>query len=248
MGGYWSLYHAPVFMFLRLRSPLPWTPVLHPPLSTRAASGCPPSAHASRRSLDSLLIAAAVTAQGAALAWTAASGGAGALVLPAAAAALCVLAWEARGRVPHLDLVVAAAAFGGLGMVAATAAGMGGHAAHGAMAHGSPAAHGYGGAVVGMLLVCVPACAWRCAPLGGGGLARRALALLVSTAGMLAGMAAGGWLAGPRLAALLGPAAGMHVAMVVGMAAGTAAAIPAAALLGRAPRHTPQPQEAAWPA
>ena len=163
--------------------------------------------------------------QGAALA----DAGAGTLALSVAAAVLCAIAWEWRARVPHLDFVIAAAAFGGLGMALATE--IGGDAGH--AAHGGPASHGYGGAIVGMLIVCVPACAWRCDPLTGGGFAHRAFAHLIAIVGMLAGMAAGGWAAGPWLASVLGAAAGMHVAMVAGMAAGTALSLPAVALLNR---------------
>jgi hypothetical protein len=207
--------------------------VLPSTITRRAARSRPSSGPASWRSLDSLLIAAAVVGQGAALA----DAGAGNLALSVAAAVICAVAWEWRARLPHLDFVIAATAFGGLGMAAATAiGGDAGHAAHG-MAHGSTASHGYGGAIVGMLIVCVPACAWRCDPLSGGGFARQALALLIATAGMLAGMAIGGWTAGPWLASLLGAAAGMHVAMVLGMAAGTALSLPAVALLNRRHRH-----------
>jgi hypothetical protein len=215
--------------------------------STDPAPSCPAPRRARRRSLDSLLVAGAVLAQGAMLARGAPPGFAG-LALTAVAAVLCAIAWGWRGRVPHLDFVVAATAFGGLGMAAAAMFGVdGGHGAHG-MAHGGGASHGYGGAVVGMLVVCVPACAWRCDPLSGGGFARQALALAIATAGMLAGMAAGGWAAGPWLAGPLGAAAGMHVAMVVGMAVGTAASLPAVALLERASRRAHGTREAASPA
>ena len=198
-----------------------------------AARSRPSPRSASWRSLDSLLIAAAVVGQGAMLA----DAGTGTLALSVAAAVICTVAWEWRTRLPHLDFVIAATAFGGLGMAAATAiGGDGGHAAHG-MAHGGAASHGYGGAIVGMLVVCVPACAWRCDPLSGGSFARRAFAHLIAVVGMLAGMAAGGWAAGPWLAPLLGAAAGMHVAMVLGMAAGTALSLPAVALLNLRRRH-----------
>jgi len=213
----------------------PGNPVLP---STDPASSCPSPRRARLRHLDSLLVAAAVLAQGAMLARGAPLELAE-IALLLGAAAICVAAWGWRSRVPHLDFVVAATVFGGLGMAAASMFGIdGGHAGHG-MAQGGAGSHGYGGAVVGMLVVCVPACAWRCDPLSGGGFARQALALLIATAGMLAGMAAGGWAAGPWLTGPLGSFAGMHVAMVVGMAAGTAASLPAVALLERASgRHT----------
>ncbi len=210
--------------------------------STDPAPSCPPSDRARRGYLDSLLVAGAVLAQGAMLTGGVPPGFAG-LALTVAAAGLCAVAWGWGSRVRHLDFVVAATAFGGLGMAAAAAIGTGGHAGH-----GGGAGHGYGGAVMGMLIVCVPACAWRCHPLSGGGFARQALALAIATTGMLAGMAAGGWTAGAWLAGSLGAAAGMHVAMVAGMAAGTAASLPAIALLERASRRAHGTQGAASPA
>ncbi len=211
--------------------------------STDPALTCPTPRPARRRHLDPLLIASAVAAQGATLA-RGAPPGVGGVALTVVAAVLCATAWQGRTRVPRLDFVVMATAFGGLGMAAAAMLGTdGGHAGH-----GGGASHGYGGAVIGMLIVCVPACAWRCDPLSGGGFARQALALGIATAGMLAGMAAGGWAAGPWLAGPLGAAAGMHVAMVAGMAAGTAASLPAVALLDRASRRAHGTRGAASPA
>jgi hypothetical protein len=193
------------------------------------------------------LVAGAVAVQTLLVAWAAGARPAAVIAVLAGAAA-ALFAWERRGRVPHLDVVVATCAFGGLGMALA-------------LAWRGPAAHAHHAMDVGalpapdlrmlgaMLAVCVPACLWTCAPVCAGGWARRALGHLGVTAGMVAGMMAGAVLA-PVFSPVAGAPAGMHLAMVMGMAAGTAAALPAVSLLGRAARGhhqlPPTRPEAAW--
>ena len=215
-----------------------------PACSPRTPRGVPVSVSA--RAEHRQLVAGALAVQTLLVAWVAGARPA-ALAIMLAGAAAALFAWEWRGRVPHLDAVVATCAFGGLGMALALAwRGPAAHAHH-AMHAGAVFAPDLR-ALGAMLAVCVPACLWTCSPVCGGSRARRALAHLGVTAGMVGGMMAGALLA-PVFAAVAGPPAGMHLAMVLGMSAGTAAALPAVTLLDRAPRgHDPTPTrpEAAW--
>ncbi|HEV7586880.1 MAG TPA: hypothetical protein VGO40_02025 [Longimicrobium sp.] len=188
-------------------------------------------------------------AQSAALVWLAGAGAAAGAVMAVAAVA-CGFAWERRGRVPHADFVVAACAFGGLGMAMADAfASPAAHAGAG-MAHAHAEFVSWPIPAAAMLAVCVPACLWTCAPLCGGGPLRRSLAHGAVALGMLGGMAAAGVVLAPALAPMVGAVGGMHVAMVLGMAAGTAAVLPLTPLLDRRAGRIahPHPSEAAWPA
>ncbi len=168
-------------------------------------------------SLPGAIVAAAVLAQGVAL-------GAGAVPLAAAAALACALGWDRRARLARADLLIATAAFGGLGMI------VGGWlfrvpAAHAeGMTHAASAPAAWSAATGVMLLTCAAACRWTCAPLCRGGRARRAAAHLLASAAMVGGMAAAGALLSP-------PAAAMHLVMVAGMTAGMAAALPAVRFL-----------------
>jgi hypothetical protein len=211
-----------------------------PPASTDFAPDLPRACPAARRRDDAAssrgaaMVAAAVLAQGAALAWLGGAGAA-AVLAGAVAAGLCAVAWERRGRVAHLDVLVATVAFGGWGMLLGewAARALAPPAMHGmAHAHAAPAA---GLAATGvMLLTCAAACRWSCAPLCRGGWMRRGAAHLLAAAGMVGGMAAAASLLAPH------SPAGMHLAMVAGMAIGMAAALPFISLLdGRRalPRH-----------
>lgn len=208
---------------------------MSPPPSAEAAagvaSGCPMDVRPAAP--GTALVAAAVLAQGAVLAWR----GAAAAVVPltVVAAALCSLAWEWRGRIAHLDVVVATFAFGGGGMLAGTwLAGATSPPMHAGMAHAAAAPGTWVAAPAVMLLACAAACRWSCAPLCGGSRVRRVAAHLLAAAGMVGGMAAGGALLAPALAPLAGPVAGMHLAMVLGMSGGVAAVLPVAARERRA--------------
>lgn len=184
-------------------------------------------------SAGALLIAAALLAQGAGLAWLA--GDAAALVAFVPLAVGGALARDRRARWPRLDVLVVTVAFGGVGMLAGAAldgsSRAGAHAAHGA----GTGAGAWGAATALMLLACVPACLWMCAPLHRGGRAEHGALHLLLAVGMVAGMAVGARVLGPTLAGVMGPAAGMYAAMMLGMAAGTATCLAAFAVLGRRP-------------
>lgn len=211
------------------------------------ASVCAPVIH--RPSTGWRLPVLAVLAQGAALVWLAGSGAAVGAVMAVVAAA-CGFAWQRRELVPHADFVVAACAFGGLGMALAYAFASPAARAGAGMMHAHAQPVSWPVPVVAMLGVCVPACLWTCAPLCRGGALRRSLAHGTVALGMLGGMAAAGAVLAPALAPLAGAAGGMHLAMVLGMAAGTAAALPVARLLDRRAGRAAHPHisEAAWPA
>ncbi len=182
------------------------------------------------------LLAAAVLAQGAGLLLLAPRPRATAIAIAAAVGALaCAAAWR-RGRLPHLDTLLATGAFGGVAMLAGgwlervlvppPAA----HAMHHPPAHAHAAIWSLSTAL--MLTVCLPFCVWVC---------RRAChagsrpGRLASHAGvcvaMLGGMLLGGRIGSPWLAGALGPAAAAHLAMLGGMVGGTAVALLALGIL-----------------
>lgn len=220
--------------------------VLPTDLSTRHAAACGRGAPSSASShgppnVGAAVIAAAVLAQALALAWLA---GAGAEALPpgVAAAGLCSLAWRRRARLPRLDVVIATAAFGGLGMMAGEWVARGiASPAHG-VSHGGASPGAWIAATTVMLLTCAGACRWSCAPLCHGGWRRRMMAHLIAAGGMLGGMHAAGAVVAAPLASIAGAAAGMHLAMVLGMAGGVAAVLPLIAMVDvrlRAPGDRP---------
>jgi len=199
----------------------------------RAALGTSPGAVA---------VAAAVLAQGIALARLDGGGG-WPVAVGAGLALLCAAAWAHRRRLGRADVLIATAAFGGLGMMAGEwiARAVAPPAHHGGMHHGAmhaaPSAASWVVAAGVMLLTCTVACRWTCAPLCRGRWARRLLAHALAAGGMVGGMAAADALLTPLLVRILGAAAGMHTAMVLGMTVGVAAALPVVAWVGtRAPR------------
>lgn len=208
--------------------------VLPTDLSTHPVAACsrdaPSGAHArGRPHVGATVIAAAVLAQALALAWLA---GAGAEAVPpgVAAAGLCSLAWRRRARLPHLDVVIATAAFGGLGMMAGEWIARGvASPAHGA-SHGGASPGAWIAATAVMLITCAGACRWSCAPLCSGGRMRRVMAHVAVAGGMLGGMEMAAAILAAPLATVVGPAAGMHLAMVLGMTAGVAAVLPLIAM------------------
>ncbi|HEU4556622.1 MAG TPA: hypothetical protein VFS20_02190 [Longimicrobium sp.] len=185
----------------------------------------------------SAAVAAAVLAQASALAWLADAGGG---IVPAgvAAAGACSFAWRRRARLAHADVVIATAAFGGLGMMAGEWVARSGSATahHAGMAHGPPAPGAWITASAVMLLTCAAACRWSCAPLCHGGWMRTTAAHGIAAGGMLAGMAAAGAVLATPLGSVLGAAAGVHLAMVLGMTAGVAAVLPLIGMMDPKPR------------
>jgi hypothetical protein len=204
-------------------------------LSFPAPSRAAPSAAAPPDSVLSagpLLVAAALLAQGLALARLSGDAAALAVFVPAALAGAFARARHARW--PRLDFLVVTVAFGGVGMLAGMAL-EGGPAAHAHAAHTATVAAGAWSAATGlMLLACVPACLRMCAPLHAGGRVGHVASHLLLALGMAAGMAAAGPVLGPPLARVLGPLSGMHAAMLLGMTAGTSLSLGALALLPRA--------------
>jgi hypothetical protein len=196
-----------------------------------------------RSSIGAGAVAAAIVAQGAALTVVHRAGAAAVLIATVIAAA-CAVAWTQRSRVRHADVVIATAAFGGLGMriggwITCATSKEGVH--HGMMIRGSisrlaplgethhgtmhcaqTAASPFVAAGV-MVLACVAACEWTCAPLCRGGWMRRLVMHAVVAAAMLAGMWAADALLSHVVEAPGAPA--MHAAMVLGMAVGAAAAL-----------------------
>lgn len=176
-----------------------------------------------------LLVAGALLAQGLALARLSGDAAALAAFVPAALAGAFARARHVRW--PRLDFLVVTMAFGGLGMLAGMALEGGPHAHAG---HTATVAAGAWSAATGlMLLACVPACLWMCAPLHTGRRVGHGASHLLLALGMAAGMAAAGPVLAPPLARVLGPLPGMHAAMLLGMTAGTALCLAALALLPR---------------
>ena len=212
----------------------------------RACGRDAPPGHSTRgqSSIGTASVAAAVLAQAVALAWLT-DAGAGAVPAGVAAAGTCSLAWRHRARMAHLDVVVATAAFGGLGTMAGEWIVRGAASTHGGgMAHGPAAPDDWIVATGVMLLTCIVACRWSCAPLCRGGWVRRTAAHAIAAGAMLAGMAVAGAVLAPPLGPVLGAAAGMHLAMVLGMAAGVAASLPLIGVMDSrppVPGHDPAP-------
>jgi hypothetical protein len=164
------------------------------------------------------LVALAVLAQGWILSTADEDGGGWTMVAAGVAACALAVAWLCRGRVAHLDALVATAAVGGLAMLAG--AYVQGEAAHPHAMHAAVSRASSLGTVL-MLAACAGACRWTCAPLCGGRWPQRTVAHVLAAAGMVAGMAAG-----RAVPASGGTAAGAHLAMVLGMTLGLAAVLP----------------------
>lgn len=217
------------------------SPVLPSGIPARGERACggdalPGASERGQTFAGSAAVAAAVLAQAVALAWLADAGGA----VPAGvlAAGACSFAWHRRAHLAHVDVVIATAAFGGLGMMAGEwiARSVSATAHHAGMAHGPGAPGAWMVAAAVMLLTCAAACRWTCAPLCRGGWRRRTAAHVLAAGGMLAGMAAAGAVLAAPLGSVLGAAAGAHLAMVLGMTAGVAAVLPLIGMMDPRPR------------